>query len=33
MRVQLDMRDFLRVPWLCDNAEIDTDQTLHAYGD
>ena len=29
---QLDLRDFLKFPWLCDNAVIDTDQTPDAYG-
>ena len=33
MKVQLDIRDFLRFPWLCDNAEIDTDQTPEAFED
>lgn len=31
MTLQLDMRDFLRFPWLCDNAELDTDQTPDAF--
>ena len=31
MTLQLDIRDFLKFPWLCDNAVIDKDQTPDAY--
>lgn len=32
MKLQLDMKDFLKFPWLCDNAQFDG-QTAHAYGE
>lgn len=32
MSTQLDIRDFLRFPWLCDNAQFEG-QTLKAYDD
>lgn len=31
-QLQLDVRDFLKFPWLCDNAMFDG-QTAKAYGD
>lgn len=30
MKLQTDMRDFLRFPWLCDNAQFEG-QTIDAY--